>query len=146
MPYKSFVIGALEGDHVAVKVFGYEYPEIQEDAEASNWLCAEISVSAGVWGGRVRDAYISTRELAALREQVQRLASGDSQEANFEPMEPHLILKLATEGHGKIEVSGVAFDEPEGVNAIAFNWLMDPKQLKSLLHQLREIEGDYPPR
>jgi hypothetical protein len=145
MPNKSFVIGSLEHDHVAVKVFGYEYPLIQ-DPEDANWLCVEISVSAGAWNGRVRDAFVTTAEVKSLHDQLEELVGGKRNEAMFEPMEPHLIIKIATETDGRIEVSGVAFDRPEGVNAIAFNWLVDLKQLKTLLHQLRDLEKEYPVR
>ena len=145
MPNKSFVIGVLEGNHVAVTVFGYESPQAVEAADA-NWLSAEIAVSAGAWNGRIRNAYFTTAEIADFRDQAERLASGKELEANLEPMEPYLILKLATEASGKLQVSGVAFDQPDGVNAVAFNWLADFKQLKALAKQLDEIEKAFPPR
>jgi hypothetical protein len=145
MPSKSFVIGALEGNYVAVKVFGYEAPKADE-AKDANWLCAEISVSAGAWSGRVRDAFVTTAEIARFRDQLEILIQGKSKEAHFEPMEPHLILKISAEPGGKVQVSGVAFDEPEGVNALAFNWLADPKQLKNVVKQISEIESEFPPR
>src|SRR4051812_35745790 len=116
MPNKSFIIGALTGNHVAIKIFGYDVPQESEPNEV-NWLCAELSVSAGAWAGRVRQAYVTTSEVREFREQVEQLAAGQSTLAHLEPMEPHLVLKLASEPNGRVEVSGVAFDEPEGVNA-----------------------------
>jgi hypothetical protein len=145
MPNRTFVVGALEGNHVAITIFGYENPQAVDAADA-NWLSAEIAVSAGGWSGRVRNAYFSTAEIAEFRDQVDRLAGGRQSEANLEPMEPHLILKLASEASGKLQVSGVAFDQPDGVNALAFNWLADFRQLKALSKQLADIEKAYPPR
>jgi hypothetical protein len=145
MPNKSFVIGALEGNHVAIKIFGYEHPQAAEHSEA-NWLSAELNVWAGVWGGKVRDASLTTSEVRDFRLQVEELAAGKRDEAHLEPIEPHLVLKLASEGDGRVEVSGVAFDQPQGVNAIAFNWIMEHKLLKVLARQLHEVEDEYPPR
>jgi hypothetical protein len=144
MPNKTFVIGALEGNYVALKIFGYEHPQGSESTEV-NWLAAELSVSAGGWGGRVRDASLTTGEVRDFRMQVEELVAGKRDEAHLEPIEPHLVLKLAAEGD-KVEVSGVAFDRPHGVNAIAFNWIIDQKHLKSLVKQLHEVEGEFPPR
>jgi hypothetical protein len=103
-------------------------------------------VSAGVWSGRVRDAYITTTEITEFREQLEQVIDGQRVDAQLEPMEPHLVLKLALEENGRVEVSGVAFDEPEGVNAIVFNWEIEAKALKGVLKQLKEIEGKYPAR
>ena len=145
MPNKSFTVGALASNHVSVKVFGYEVPQ-DSAASERNWLCAELSVSAGAWSGRVREAYVTASEVREFREQVEELMAGKRAEAQLEPMEPHLVLKLAAEANGRVEVSGVAFDEPEGVNAIAFNWEIDLKDLKNLSRQLRDIEGAWPSR
>jgi hypothetical protein len=145
MSNKSFVIGALEGNYVAIKIFGYEHPQSAEHSEA-NWLSAELRVAAGVWGGRVRDASLTTSEVRDFRLQVEELAEEKRDEAHLEPIEPHLVLKLASEGDGRVEVSGVAFDQPQGVNAIAFNWIMDHKALQALARQLREVEEEFPPR
>lgn len=145
MPNKSFIIGAKSANHVSIKVFGYEVPQ-HAAANELNWLCVELDVSAGAWSGRVRDAYVTTIEVKEFREQVEQLMAGQRAEAHLEPMEPHLVLKLASEPNGRVEVSGVAFDEPEGVNAIAFNWEIDLKDLKGLSKQLKDIEAAYPTR
>jgi hypothetical protein len=145
LPAKSFVVGALEANHVAVKIFGYEAP-LEAEAKDANWLSAEIRVSAGSWSGRVRDAFITTAEIRAFRENAEKFVAGAVTEANFEPMEPHLILKLSADSGERVQVSGVAFDQPEGVNAIAFNWQVEPAQLHLLVKQLKSVEEEFPPR
>jgi hypothetical protein len=144
MQSPSFVIGALDGNHLNFKVFGYESP-LENKGHDANWLSVELSVAAGCWTGRVRNAFLTTQEVHILRERLDDLLKDKVTELSFEPMEPHVVLKLVKDGN-HIEASGVAFDNPEGVNAIAFNWMVDNKQLKSLQGQLREVESAFPVR
>lgn len=143
MNFQTFIVGRVGADHVAVDVLGYERAASSDPFE-SNWLRAEISVSAGQWHGKIAKAFFTTHEIQHFRVELEKLAKGSIPFAELNPMEHNLILKLSGDGQGNLEVSGVAFDNPGGFNALAFNWVLDTSCLPELVRQLKELEKTFP--
>ncbi len=143
MNYQTFIVGRVGSDHVAVDVLGYEKAGSSHPFE-SNWLRAEVSVSAGGWQGKIPKAFFTTQEVQHFRLALEKLLKEPKGTAELNPMEHNLILKLSGDGQGNLEVSGVAFDNPGGFNALAFNWLLDQSCLPELIRQLKELEKTFP--
>ena len=139
----AFIVGAVTGDHVIIEIFDYENKSAQDKVQA-NLLKAAFSVSAGSWGGSHKHVAFSTGEIRDFREQLEKVVKDTNNQARFEPLESYLILKITGDAQGHIEVSGVAFDRPEGLNAIAFNWPLEVSALRPLVEQLKNIEKVFP--
>ena len=139
----AFTVGSRASDYVTIEVLGYDDAKADDKVRA-NWLRAAVVVSAGAWSGRLVQVAFTTREFMHFKEQVQALIKHGKGQASFEPMESYLILRLSADGTGRLEISGVAFDRPDGHNALAFNWGEDSALLKPLLERLKDIEHAFP--
>ncbi len=138
------IIGERGNDHIRIRVIS-RIDQVGRDYWDDNWLATIVSVQAGGWKGKNEKAYFRTEELSRFRAKIELLADGKLADAEFEPMEAHLNLKInAEEAGGPISLSGTALDRLENGNTLSFKLTFGRDTLHNLAARLKAVEKAYP--
>jgi hypothetical protein len=134
-------IGDSRND-VSIIVSGRERPA-STDFHDGNWLSATVSVSAGAWRGEYR-ANLRTEDFRSFLDEVRSLRDMPEGKAEFNPMEPWIVLQLEGDGRGRVAVTGQADDRVATGNKLSFHFDVDQTFLPSLIRDLESLLAEFP--
>lgn len=140
----SFLLIGSDRNKVEILVRRYERTRTGEYYD-DNWLIAQISVRAGGFSGHFPVTVLAS-EWVDFRQQLQTLCETRSGEAVFCTLERQLSIRLVANGQDRVEVSGIAMDQPGTGNQLEFMFALDPVNLKPALAELNDIISTFPVR
>ena len=88
------MLSSPNGDRVALKLAGYQFPGGTGDGYDDNWLFVDIQVTVDGEDWSVRDPCLLTWEANGLARWLDEIAQGNPTDPEFDFMEPALVFEL----------------------------------------------------
>jgi hypothetical protein len=139
----SLVVGSLDGEHVALRVFGRTWPAAT-DYWDGNWVRTAIEVRVGGFTAEV-SADLRTDELHRFADGLRSLNENLSGTAALQSLETWIDLSVECQPNGHLRIKGAIRDEPGRGNLLAFELHhFDQTYLSGWLAQLDAIDEEFP--
>jgi hypothetical protein len=116
------LFGVRGSDHVLIEL---------KPRAVSGWFQAEIFVRCGPWSGHCAGRFLAG-ELHKFGQGVNEIYANLRCTALLRPMEPYLVMNLNADGHGHVQVSGLARHELESKLKLEFDFVMDQEDLEPI--------------
>lgn len=136
--------GGERHERVEIDVRKYEREPTGEYYD-DNWLDIRVTVAVGAFRGSF-DAAFQVAELVEFRHELDALYKTLKGRAQLRTMEEQLTLDCEGNGHGSVELRGVALDQPGIGNRLAFTLSLDQTQIRAAVGQLDKILSEFPVR
>jgi hypothetical protein len=136
----SVVLRGAHGDQLTIDVLG-RVSTPRHGILQSDWLASPLSVRAGAFVGRV-DATLRARELASLREALERIYRSSQGSARLVTELDWLMLDLAVERGSHVALDGRLSTRPGG-NELRFRILVELGSLAAPIAALVRVEHAY---
>ncbi|MFA9441774.1 hypothetical protein ACDA63_19260 [Uliginosibacterium sp. sgz301328] len=140
----SLSVAASDYQSITIEVHSYERG-VTGDYYDDNWLNVIVSIKAGGFSGHFPTSFL-TEDFFSFHEEVSALYETLKGSATFSTMEEQLSLSLVGNGRGGIKLTAVAVDEVGIGNQLKFAFPIDQTHLRSLLHDLKEVQAAFPVR
>ncbi|WP_346056576.1 MULTISPECIES: WapI family immunity protein [Amycolatopsis] len=137
------LIGSPLGDRVEITVLGRMHPGAT-DFDDGNWLYSPVDVVVGGFKGHI-PAGLRAEELRGFREELVKAYEDFGGVARLESLEEWLSLTATVHRSGRIEVRGVARDQPGSANTLTFLLDdLDQTDLPPIIDALTAIGEAFP--
>ena len=137
--------GSRSTNFVELVVTGYQFPDIPDGSDA-DWLVGTLRGAGGPYRGGERFT-IETQELEDLRTEFARLYKELGGGFEFEPIEPHVSLKVNGDGLGHFRVRCQLNAEPLLVGpALSYEISLDQTEIPSIVAALDALVALFPRR
>jgi hypothetical protein len=124
------VFGQRDGDHVMIEPI----PKV-----ASGWRTVNISVRCGAWADHYAGQFL-VGELSKFGKEIEYFCENLKPAAALKSVEHYLLMTLAGDGHGHVQLEGRACERLGSKTGLEFQFQMDRGTLPEIARSL--IEAD----
>lgn len=143
----TVIIGNQISDYLLIRVFGHPEPEHDErsDYYDSNWLGAEIHVSAGAFSAHLEsDIFLRSDEFESFLKQIEPLYESLRGRAKYVSLEDWINMEISGDGHGHMLAKGYVIDNHCEGNKLNFSIHFDQTSLPKTINGLKKLLEKYP--
>lgn len=137
----KFMEFADDESRLRLQVLGRTYPQ-KSDYWDGNWLSTKIEVKSGAFVGAYT-ATLRSDEVETFRSQLQELAEGERDGAQFEATEDWLQIDAARDSEGAI-LRCLCKSRSGAEGGLTFNVTLSSEAVTALLEQLEAIMQEFP--